>query len=296
MTERQLQKNDEGDSLYKEAEKLVTKNIFRWKADWEQAGPIYERAATAYKNAKNYRMAKESFSKAAECMIKTDLLFLAAKNYESAALMSQELGNIDDTLVFLQKSATNYRISSNPEKSAEVLIKASKCVEKENPDKALEFAKNALEIFELDEKDLFSGQTYKYAISLCIRFGKTEEAIKLFEKQSDVQAKLNHENDVFKCQLSLIILHLSRDDYAAAEKGFRDYVETHGFSKSEEGRAAAELLDGFEKRDNEAIKKCTSKQVFTFLDNDVTKIAKKLTSTGTPINSSVKEEDINSLA
>jgi len=42
-----------------------------------------------------------------------------------------------------------------------------------------------------------------------------------------------------------------------------------GFALANEGRAAADLLDAFEKNDSAALQSCLSRQVFTFLDGAV---------------------------
>jgi len=258
------QRNAEGDNLTKEGDKLITKTLFKWKPDYDTAGPIFERAGNAYKNAQNHYGAKEAFKKAAKCFIQSELDFLAAKSLESAGLMAKEMKNDDEAVQLLEESVTHYRVCGNGDKAAELLVKAARWLEADDADKAIEFCKNAIEVFEVDEKDQFSGNAYKYAIGLCIKQGRTEQAIRFISKQADIHGKLHHETDEFKSWLSLIILHLSRDDYAAAEKGFQDYIATAGFATSSEGKASAELLDAYEKRNPEALKKCVAKQVFTF--------------------------------
>jgi len=288
------QRNADGDNLMKEGDKLITKTLFRWKPDWDTAGPIFERAGNAYKNAQNHYGSKEAFKKAAKCFIQSELEFLAAKSLESAGLMAKEMKEDDEAIQLMEESVTHYRVTGNGDKAAELLIKSARWLEASDPDKALEFCKNSIEVFEVDEKDQFSGNAYKYAIGLALKQGKIDQGLRFISKQADIHGKLNHESDEFKSWLSILILHLSRDDYAAAEKAFQDYAITSGFVTSSEGRAAAELMDAYEKRNNEALKKCVAKQVFTFLDNEVAKIAKKLTVNGLPANS--KEEDNNSLA
>jgi len=292
------QRNGEGDNLMKEGDKLITKTVFRWKPDWDTAGPIFDRAGNAYKNAQNHYGAREAFKKAAKCFLQSDLEFLGAKNLESASMMSKEMKDDDEAIKLIEESVTHYRVTGNADKAAELLIKAARWVEGDDAEKAIEFCKTAIEVYEVDEKEHFSGNAYKYAIGLCLKNGRIEQALKFISKQADIHGKLNHESDEFKSWLSILIIHLSRDDYAAAEKSFQDYVCTAGFATSAEGRSAAEILDAFEKRNQEALKKALSKQVFTFLDNEVAKLAKKLTVTGVPASPSTnqKDEDLNSLA
>jgi hypothetical protein len=75
------------------------------------------------------------------------------------------------------------------------------------------------------------------------------------------------------------------------------YYSTAGFMQTKEGKAAAGLLDAFNKRDNDALKLVAQQQCFDFIDNEVAKIARKFTVSGMPSgNSQVEEDDPTSLA
>jgi len=269
----------EAEQLLKEGDKLSSKGFFK-KPDYEGAALSYEQAATNFKNAKSYQKAKEAFQKASNMQYTSNLTFSAAKNLESAATMAKELEEDSEAAELFQQSSAYYREQSGSEKSAECLLRAASCLEKSDPDKAVQLCMDACQLYEIDEKEQFAGQAFRTAISLLLRNKKFDETLELMKTQCKIFEKLNHLNDLFKTYLSILVLHLIRDDFVAAEKAYQEFLIFPGYLHSPESVVAGELLDAFEKRNGEALKTCLSKQVFTFLDNQVVKLAKTLKITG----------------
>jgi tetratricopeptide (TPR) repeat protein len=272
-----MKKIEEANALMKEGEKLITKTLFRWKPDWESACTLFEKAANLYKNAKSYNLAKEAFKKASLAQYNSDIIFTAAKDLESAASMAKEDNQLAEAIELYEKAAQYFMEDGNSEKASENLIKAAKIVEESNSEKAYELAVKACDLLESDEKEIFATEVYKYLTNLLIKSKKFDKLIEHLKRQLNAHQKLNHHNDVAKMVLSLIIIHLYRDDYVAADREYQDSIQTKiGFLGTPEASAANELLNAFEKRDNEALKKCTSKQIFNFLDQPIIRIARNL--------------------
>ena len=53
-----------------------------------------------------------------------------------------------------------------------------------------------------------------------------------------------------------------------------------GFVASEEARVTNEMLDAYERGEQEKLDQVTSKQIFTFLEHEVTRVAKGLKAMG----------------
>lgn len=141
----------------------------------------------------------------------------------------------------------------------------------------MEYLKQACEVFELEDKEVYSGETFKIAISLFLKNKKYADCVELMKNQARIFTKLNQLHDLHKGYLSVIVIHLYCDDYVAANNLYTQYCEEQPqFMQSAEGIAAGELLDAFEKRSSDALKAVTNKQLFTFLDNQVTKIARSM--------------------
>jgi len=269
-------KTQEADAQLKEADKLASKTLTRWKPDWEGAAILYEKAANNYKNAKALDKAKEAFKKASNAQYQIDLPFSAAKHMESAAGMAKDLKQNEEGAELYVKACNFYRENGSGFAAAENLAKAAKLIENTDVEKAMDYLKQACELYEIEDKQHFSGDTFKTAVSLFLRHQKFGDTVELLKNQCRVFEKLNQQHDIHKAYLSIIIIHLHCDDYVAANNFYTQFLDTPGFSQSQEGMIAADLLDAFEKRNVDALNACTKKQIFNFLDNQVTKIARGL--------------------
>lgn len=268
----------EAEQQIKEADKLSTKTLLRWKPDWEAASVLYEKAGTNFKNAKSYEKAKDAFKKASNAQYQMDLVHTAAKHLETAAGMAKELKQVEEGATLYEKASLLYRENGSGFNAAENLAKAAKLIEPANVDKAMEYLKQACEVFELEDKEHYSGDTFKIAISLFLRNKKYADCVELMKNQSRIFTKLNQLHDLHKGYLSIIVIHLYCDDFVAANNLYSQYCEeAPQFMQSQEGVAAGELLDAFEKRNADFLKAVTNKQLFTFLDNQITKIARSMT-------------------
>jgi len=270
-------KLEEGDIAMKEAEKLTTKTMFRWKPDWEAASGLYEKAGTCYKNAKAYEKAKQAFVKASTAFVSMKISFSAAKNLDLAATMAKEEKEMDESADLYEKAALLYREDpGHTEKSAETLMKAAKVIEDTNVERALQLCLDACSLFETDDRELYASQTFKTTMALSLKLKKYDQGLDLLNRQLAIQTKLNQPHDLNKTYLSIVILHLHRDDFVAADKAFKEFLAAGGFGSSPEGRAASEVLDAFENRNNEDLKKAVSQQTFHFLEQQIIKLAKDL--------------------
>jgi len=286
----------EGDELMKQADKLVTKTMFRWKSDWDGACGIYEKAGTCYKNAKAYDKAKEAFKKSAIAFNNSGITFSAAKNMELAASMAKEGKNIAEAVDLYEQSSNFYREQSSSEKAAETLEKAAKILEDSDQERSLKLVMDACDIYQDDDKEHYSSQTFKYATALALKFQKYEAVLELLKKRTEVHEKLNQHNDVFKMYLSLIIVNLHIDDYVSADRAYQNAIMYGGFSTAPEARVAQDILDAYEKRNNEALQKSVGGQVITFLDNEIAKLAKGLKIKGGIEGGKQEEEESGGLA
>lgn len=127
--------------------------------------------------------------------------FSAGKNYDAAAMMAKDLNSSEEAADLYEKASMFYRQENSPDKAAETLLKASKygthwppplfffwmnsseltkismffqirCVEDLNPDRAIQLSIAACDLYQEEEKELFSGQAFRSTISLLLRNNK----------------------------------------------------------------------------------------------------------------------------
>lgn len=269
-------KKAEAETAMKEADKLTTKTFFRWKCDWDSGAILYEKAANGFRVAKIYDSSKYCYQRLSLCQVQMDVYYLAAKNMEMAATMAKEAGETSESVKLLLESVKLYRTNGNSFQAADTMTKAAKMLENTDLDKCIQLLVDACELFELDDKDHFSGDTFKQTISMLIKHKKYSESIELMMLQNKVFVKLNQNHDLHKASLGIIVMHLSLDDVVGAKQKYTQFLEYPTFSHSQEGVTSSELIQAFEIQDGEAIKKISARQLFNFLDNSVAKIAKAL--------------------
>jgi len=175
------------------------------------------------------------------------------------------------------KSASVIQEQGTGEKAAELLLKAARIADIDlgDTERALSLYYQVLDIYEQNEKQIYSNEAFKYTISSLIKTNKSEEAANLYKRQNQVLAKLDLPRDIYKNILSLVIIHLSLGDTTAGDTDYHDGFDVNGFAKSEECFAAAALLDAFEKYSQPAVDAAVSKyKCILNLENQVQRLAK----------------------
>ncbi|GAM18578.1 hypothetical protein SAMD00019534_017530 [Acytostelium subglobosum LB1] len=278
-------KRKEADAAMKEGDKLITKTLFRWKPDWMAAQSYYETAAKYYRTAKVYDLAKYCFKQLSVCQVNSDVFYLAAKSIESASAMAKETGNIQETTDLLIEASKLYRTNGNSYAAADAMAKAAKMLEDTDLKRAIELLNDCCELFELDDKEHYSGDTFKSTISLLLKHKMYAETVDLLLVQNRVFVKLSQTHDLHKSCLGAIVINLAMDDVISAKRRYEEFL-------IQEGTNALELIHAFENNDNEAVKKISSRPLFNFLDNQIAKIAKNLAVADSVTGAVGKEESV----
>eukprot|EP00163_Fabomonas_tropica_P022003 TRINITY_DN3835_c0_g1_i3.p1 TRINITY_DN3835_c0_g1~~TRINITY_DN3835_c0_g1_i3.p1 ORF type:complete len:289 (+),score=62.18 TRINITY_DN3835_c0_g1_i3:117-983(+) len=266
----------EGNTLLKKGVGLTKKTLTRWKPDWDNAAQAFEQAATCFKNGKAWDKAVEASRQGSNAHYKCENLYASARMMENAGTMCREIPDFDLMVKSYQEASMIYRESGNGSKAAEMLSKAGTNITDADPAKAVELLLSATEIYIEEEKEIYSNDTFKRAIALMCRNEMWDKAIETLQTQAKIYEKLDSIPNQHKAYLSIIVLYLHQNDYEGADRAFQEFLSNTGFTQSEEGKVGIELLDAWEKRDPEAVEECVKKQTFNFLDNQISRIAKKL--------------------
>lgn len=84
QTKMNAKQIDEARNLVKEANGLSKRSLFRWSPEYDTAATKFEKAATLYKNGKQFNDSVSCYCSAGDCYNKSNSSYLAAKNYECA--------------------------------------------------------------------------------------------------------------------------------------------------------------------------------------------------------------------
>ncbi len=77
---------------------------------------------------------------------------------------------------------------------------------------------------------LISGTSISFLIDINLLFPfifdlRYDDVVEMLQRQSKAHEKLNQIHDVHKMALSLIIVHLKREDYVAGDRIYKEYIE-----------------------------------------------------------------------
>lgn len=292
-----------GDERMAAGNKCARKGWFH-RPDYQGAAFEYDKAALAYKNAKEWDLAVAAYKKSAECHKENGVLSASARAFESAAGCCKD-GLKDATQCgdFYRLAAEAYHLSNNDERAADVLARGAKAIDTlalkmsdqgkqtETYLLAIELIKDGINFYENSEKLAIYGlKAVKSAITIALRARIAEEAIDLYEKMILIcvgSNASNYYNDIHKAALSLVILHLARGDVVYAERVYErecsrdsDGNERTSFIHSDFGKCATKLLDAWDSADQDAVDAVVKSQDVTFLDSELVRIAKKLSVDG----------------
>ena len=284
MEERKIK---EGIALMASGEKCLKTSMFgRWKPDWESATADYEKAATAFRVAKAWAQAVGAFEKAAQGQEQLGSGFMAAKHVESAAFLAGAGGLCDgaSSAARYERAAALHQQDGRVENAAEALGKAAKALESSDPERAAKLMSAACDAFADDEADsselrlIQSLDTYKTAVAFLLRAKSPAQAATMLQRQAQVSARVNQAHNVARCELSRVVALLAADRFQEAVEACDVAQQSgDGFAGTDEADAATALLDAYTSQSEDALSACVARQVFTFLDHQVTLAARALT-------------------
>ncbi|XP_064611486.1 gamma-soluble NSF attachment protein-like [Liolophura sinensis] len=269
-------KISEGLEHIRQAEKCLKTSLFKWKPDHDGASSEYTKAATCFKNAKAYEEAKECYVKAAESQKHMNSPFHAAKSYEQAGLICKENKELSEAADLMEQAAFMFQENGTPDTAALTLEKGAKFLEEESPDRAIYLYTKAVDVSEIEDKPRQCAEAAGKAARLLIKCGRLDEAVEMIKKEMEFYAQVDNYATICKLVLALVLLHLHRGDYVAADQSFKSSLSYPGFGESEESIAAEELLTAYDSGDEEKARIVLGLPLFKYMDNAFAKLARDL--------------------
>jgi len=174
---------------------------------------------------------------------------------QEAAKIAKELKQTEEAVDLFVQATNLYREDGKAVSAADSITEAAKLLDDKEPERSMEFLKQALEILEIDDKEAYSGDIFQKTISLLLKHKKYKDVIEVYQSQCRAVKKISTiPHDLNKAILSMIIIYLYCDDFVQAKKVFEENPDFFG---SDPGRAASDLLDAFEERDPEKLASLT---------------------------------------
>ncbi|XP_041376174.1 gamma-soluble NSF attachment protein-like [Gigantopelta aegis] len=257
------------------ADKCLKTSFFKWKPDVDGACEEYQQAATSFKNAKAYDEAKETLIKLANLQ-KENSPFHAAKSYEQAGLILKEAKQYEEAVYLMEKAALLFQEDGTPDSASLTLEKAAKMVELDFPEKASQLYIKACEVAEIEDKPGKCAEYIGKAARLMTRLRRYDDAAEYFKKEVNYHLEAENYGLLNKVVLGLVLVHLHREDYVAAELVFKSSLSYPDFGASEEAAAVENLLSAYDEGDEEAARQTLSLPLIKYMDNAFARMARDL--------------------
>lgn len=266
-------KIDEGNECIRQAEKCLKTSMFKWNPDYDGAANEYSKAATCFKTVKSYEQCKDSLMKAADCYAKNRSYFSAAKSYEQAALVCKEMEDYPTVVHLIQRACQLFREHGTPDTAAITLDKGGKMVETKLPERAIDLYSKAAEVAMLEDRPRQAAEYVGKAGRLLLKLRRYDEAVEMLKMEYQYDLEGDNQPAAGRLVLALVIVHLIRDDYVAANKMFKD---GGGYVEREECGILGNLLDGYDQGDAELMYHALNHPFIKHMDVEYAKLARVL--------------------
>ncbi|XP_071490060.1 gamma-soluble NSF attachment protein-like [Diadema antillarum] len=258
------------------AEKSLKTSFFKWKPDFGSAAHEYEQAAICFKNAKKPMEAKKAYINAAGAHRNNDALFHAGKAYEQAAFIMKEMKDWGEVMGLFEKAASLYQEHGTPDTAAITLEKAAKMLETGNPRMAVEFYQKACDVVELEERPRQIVDFLGKSARILVNIQDYDQAAKLLSRERDMRNDLGDIDATNRTVSALVLVHLKRGDYVAADKMCGIAMSFDGYAGSDVASALHHLLESYDKQDEETFAQILNLPLFRYMDNCYVKLARSL--------------------
>lgn len=258
--------------MMKNGDKFCKKDLFNWSPEYDRGGAEYEKAATIYKNHKEWVKAIYAYTKCAEANDKASLPTKVATALDMKAGCHRDAGQIAEAVQGYKDASGAYMRKPDYDNASAVLSKAAKLMADTDGRAACDLFIAAMDIMKDYDRLHMMGDTWRSTVSHMMRQGMREEAIAFYKSLFAAFDKLDQKPYKYRCMLSIILLCLLKKDSAAAQREYDECMHQDiGFLSGEEGRLAGEFINAFNDANREELERLCALQAIGFLENQITK-------------------------
>jgi len=270
----------EGDKYVAEARKAESTGLFKRKADWETATNAWRNAVKQYQLAGETAKFKylDTLKYSAKAHENMDGGYhTAATNWEKAAQLLSEFKENAESAECYKKASKDYLLNNNPDTAAKMMMKSAQVIGDSDKDAAIQALNDACSIFEDEDRAKLSDDTFKKSINLALKLNRYPDAIAFLKRQNKIYLNLGtFDRDLYKNLLTIVVIYFSLDKYGTAEEEFKTWDGMSNFARSEECDTAESMIQAWKQGSPTEFNAVKKRNVFNFLDNEVTKLMRKI--------------------
>ncbi|KAG8178317.1 hypothetical protein JTE90_026287 [Oedothorax gibbosus] len=263
----------EGNECIQNAEKYLKTSFMKWKPDYDSAALEYSKAATCFKTAKVLGQCKDCLLKAADCYSKNNSFFSAAKNYEQAAFVYKDMGDLSSTKQMIERACQLFREHGTPDTAALCLEKGAKMIETKQPEVALDLYIKAMDVVMIEDRPTQASEHAGKASRILLKLKRYDDAAEMVKKEMQFHLATENTRAVGRLVVGLVLIHLMREDYVAADKAFK---EGYNYCERDECNTLMDLLEGYDQGDGEQLNRALNSPFIKHMDVEFARLARCL--------------------
>jgi len=259
-------------------EKYLETSVWKLKftPDWDSAANEYNKAAIAFKVARDWAACKAAHLKACEGYANSGSLFHAGKQLDQCLLICKEMGDLTDVEDLASRGGLLYRQAGSPEAAAQMLVRAAKMLELSEPSRAISLYEKAAETVSVEDRASEAGAHLEVAAKLLVRVGEWERALTTLDTTLTTYQDAGigvGSGQHGRLVIAAVLINIARGDCVAAGKVWSQWG---GLCDSSQAGVVSTILQGFTEQDGELAKRGLESPVIRSLDNDYVKLARDL--------------------
>jgi tetratricopeptide (TPR) repeat protein len=268
---------EEAKKLCKKGKSYATKSLTRWKPDWDSAAVEYDKAANIYSHIGKFQEAKEAWTLSAEAHYNAGNVYLAGKNMDQLAQLLKDQKDVKGSAASYAQAAKYYLEDNKPDRQSEALQRAARTIMPTEPMQGAKYLDEGLTALETSNKYHLAGDLYPLLLQCYLKNNCIPEALATIKRQFVALKALNQDKGIARGVLEIIVIVLGTGDEVLARREFEAAETEHpAFMRNEEWALAADLLAAVERRDDARLKEIQKDQTFSFLNVEVSRIAKRI--------------------
>ncbi|CAF0772746.1 unnamed protein product [Rotaria sp. Silwood1] len=265
----------EAEEHVKQGEKYLKTSFTKWKPDLDSAIDEFDKACTCYRVAEKYEQCRDLSIRLAELQIQKGSTFFAAKSYEQAAQMAQQVQDLKTAAKYYDKAGELYVEGGHCDSSIILYERCAPQFQQFDRTISIDFYLKAAHLAEQD-KTYQAADLYEKAAMQTLRTGNYPKTTELLEIVTKTLTTLERYDRINRVILYRILLKLFNDDSVAGRNIFDQACQTYPtFEQWEERNHIELLLDAFDQDDKDLISQRCQKPYFMAIEPEFVRLIKR---------------------
>ncbi|CAF2938634.1 unnamed protein product [Rotaria sp. Silwood2] len=257
-------------------EKYLKTSFLKWKPDLDSAIDEFDKACTCYRVAEKYEQCRDLSLRVAELQIQKGTPFFAAKSYEQAAQMTQQLQDLPTAAKYYDRAGQLYVEGGYRDSGAILYERCAPQFQQLDRSISIDFYLKAARLAEQEEKSYQTADLYEKAAMQAIRMSNFQQTTELLETTTNILTKLERFDRINRVILYRILLKLFNEDSIAGRNIFDHACQIYPtFDQWEERNHIELLLDAFDQDDKDLISQRCQSPYFMAIEPEFVRLIKR---------------------